>query len=264
MNAKILFKEHAVLLNCERKILVISDIHLGYEVELIKKGANVPERAPILAQEIISLGKKTNARTIYILGDVKHKIATASNFDLYQITLFFEKLKKWFNKVNVTLGNHDGGLKKLLPSNVTLIGSRGTIIKCDNEYYSLFHGHAFPHPESVNSEYMITGHGHYLIELKDTIGLKFAEPVWVVGEIDRKKFLKIFQKSKVIGTISKENIKFIVLPPYNRIVGGISVDKAIKNSIISKYMIKEKTKLFLDDGTYLTTFSNLIHINSNQ
>ncbi|MEM0053187.1 MAG: metallophosphoesterase [Nitrososphaeria archaeon] len=264
LNAKILFKEHAVLLNCERKILVISDIHLGYEVELIRKGVNVPERAPVLAQEIINLGEKTNTKTLYILGDVKHKIATASNFDLYQITLFFEKLKKWFNEVNVTLGNHDGGLKKLLPSNVTLIGSRGTIIKCHNENYSLFHGHAFPCPESANSEYMIIGHGHYLIELKDTIGLKFSEPVWIVGEINRKKFLKNFQKNKVIGTISKKNIKFIVLPPFNRIVGGISVDKAVKNSIILKYMMKEKTKLFLEDGTYLTTFSNLIHINSNQ
>ncbi|MCX8188311.1 MAG: metallophosphoesterase [Nitrososphaeria archaeon] len=259
LNAKILFKEHAVLLNCKIKILVISDIHLGYEVELIKKGVNVPERAPILAEEIVNLGKKTNTKILYILGDVKHKIATASNFDLYQITLFFEKIKKWFNEVNVTLGNHDGGLKKLLPSSVNLTGSRGTIIKCDNEKISLFHGHAFPQPDSIHSKYIITGHGHYLIELKDTIGLKFTEPIWIVGEINRKKFSKNYQKNK--ESIPKENIKFIVIPPFNRIVGGISIDKAVENSIILKYMIKKNTKLFLEDGTYLTTFSNLIKFN---
>lgn len=256
-----MFKEHVILLNCKRKILVISDIHLGYEVELIKKGVNVPERAPILAQEIINLGKKANTKTLYILGDVKHKIVTASNFDLYQITVFFEKLKKWFNEVNVTLGNHDGGLKKLLPSNVTLTGSRGTRIKCENGDISLFHGHAFPQPESVHSKYMITGHGHYLIKLKDATGLKFTEPVWIVGEIDREKFFKIFLKNKFKETISKENIKFIILPPFNRIVGGIPVNKAVENSIILKYMIDEKTRLFLEDGTYLTTFSSLAKLN---
>ncbi len=259
-----MFKEHAVLLNCKRKILVISDIHLGYEVELIKKGANVPERASILAQEIINLGKKTNTKTLYILGDVKHKIATASNFDLYQITVFFEKLKKWFSEVNVTLGNHDGGLKKLLPSNVTLTGSRGAIIKCKYGDISLFHGHAFPQPESIHSKYMITGHGHYLIELKDTTGLKLTEPVWIVGEIDREKFSKIFLKNKFKGNVSKENIKFVITPPFNRIVGGISVNKAVENSIILRYMIDEKTKLFLEDGTYLTTFSSIVKLNQMQ
>lgn len=261
-DVKILFKEHAILLNCRSKILIVADIHLGYEVELIKKGVNVPQRAPILAQELITLGKKMKTKSLYILGDVKHKIATASNYDLYQITSFFEKLREWFNEVNVTLGNHDGGLKRLLPSNVAFTGSRGTIIKCNSEIISLFHGHAFPHPESVDSRYIITGHGHYRVQLKDTFGLKFTEPVWIVGEMDREKFLKIFPKKEIKEKIFKENIKFIILPPFNRIVGGISVEKAVENSTILKYMIKENTKLFLDDGTYLTSFSNLINLTS--
>jgi len=256
-NVRVLFQDHAILLNCEMKTLVVSDIHLGYEVELIRKGVSVPHRASVLANELTNLGKRLNTKSLYILGDIKHKIATASNYDLFQITQFFEKLGGWFEKVEVTLGNHDGGIKRLLPSNISVYGSRGTIVECNKNIISLLHGHAFPPPESVNSNYIITGHGHYMIELRDSLGLKFSEPVWIIGEIDRKEFFKKFYKSKIRKDSFEENIRFIVLPPFNRIVGGISVDKAVEGSGILKYMVAERTKLFLDDGTYLTTFSNL-------
>lgn len=261
-NVRVLFKDHAILLNCKRRTLVVSDIHLGYEVELIRKGVSVPQRTSVLAHDLTDLGKRLNAKSLYVLGDVKHKIATASNYDLFQITQFFEKLREWFEKIEVTLGNHDGGLKKLLPSNISVFGSRGTIIECNGNMISLFHGHAFPSPESVNSNYIITGHGHYMIELRDSIGLKFSEPVWIIGEIDRKELFKKFYKRKIRDEAFKDNIRFIVLPPFNRIVGGISVDKAVEGSGILKYMIAEKTKLFLDDGTYLTKFSNLVKLDS--
>jgi len=255
---RILFKEHAILLNCPRKSLVVSDIHLGYEVELIKRGVNVPERASTLAQELTSLGRKVDARSLYVLGDVKHKIATASNYDLFQITRFFEKLGEWFDRIEVTLGNHDGGLRKLLPPKVIVKGSRGTIVRCDGESVCLLHGHAFPLPESVSSTYIITGHGHYVIELRDSLGLKLSEPVWIVGEIDRKTFSERFRGNMVESGVQGENIRLIVLPPFNRIVGGISVDRAAEGSTILKYMVTDRTKLFLDDGTYLTKLSNLL------
>ena len=51
----------------------------------------------------------------------------------------------------------------------------------------------------------------------------------------------------------------IILPAFNRIVGGIPINKAEKKqkSPLAKYLVEEETKLYLMDGTYMTTLSEI-------
>jgi metallophosphoesterase superfamily enzyme len=255
----VLFEDSAVLLNCKSRGLAVSDIHIGYEIELVKKGISLPQRTSALADRLVEIGKRHRARSLFILGDVKHKIAWASSFDFFQVTTFFNRLNEWFKHVVVTLGNHDGGIRNLLPDNVEVVTSRGTYVKCKESTFTLLHGNAWPRPESLQTSYIITGHGHYMIELRDSIGLRLFEPVWLIGEIDRLRYAEACSNNKQGLRIPKGNIKLIVLPAFNSIVGGIPVNKAVKrhSNPIMRYLIEEKTKLYLMDGTYLTTLSRI-------
>jgi metallophosphoesterase superfamily enzyme len=256
---KILFEDSAILFNCKRRGLIVSDIHIGYEIELVKKGISLPPRTSAMAERLVEIGKKHRAKSLFILGDVKHKVAWASSFDFFQVTTFFNRLNEWFRHIVVTLGNHDGGIKNLLPNDVEVVNSRGTCIKCKNSTFTLLHGNAWPKPESLHTSYIITGHGHYMIELRDSIGLRMFEPIWLMGEIDRSRYAEVFMNYKQGLHIPKENIKLIVLPTFNKIVGGIPVNKAVQrhSNPIMKYLKEEKTKLYLMDGTYLTTLSQI-------
>jgi hypothetical protein len=256
---RILFEDSAVLLDCKRKGLAVSDIHIGYEIELLKKGISLPQRTHALADRLVEIGKKHRAKSLFILGDVKHKVAWASSFDFFQVTTFFNRLNDWFEHIVVTLGNHDGGIRDLLPDNVQVVTSRGTYLKCKSSSFTLLHGNAWPIPESLLTSYIITGHGHYMIELRDSIGLRLFEPVWLIGEIDRGRYAEACAKNKPDLQIPKENIKLIVLPAFNNLVGGIPINRAVErhSNTIMKYLIEEKTKLYLTDGTYLTTLSKI-------
>ena len=256
---RILFEDSAILLNCKRRGLVVSDIHIGYELELVKKGISLPQRTSAMADRLVKIGKKHRADELFILGDVKHKVAWASSFDFFQVTTFFNRLNEWFKHIVVTLGNHDGGIKNVLPTNVEVVTSRGTCIKCKNSTFTLLHGNAWPRPESLGASHIITGHGHYMIELRDSIGLRLFEPVWLVGEMDRSRYAEEYVKQKLDIHIPKGNIKLIILPAFNKIVGGIPINRAVKkrSSPIMRYLIEEKTKLYLMDGTYLATLSRI-------
>ncbi|MEM3404159.1 MAG: metallophosphoesterase [Nitrososphaeria archaeon] len=257
-NLKILFEDSAVLLNCDRKALVVSDIHLGYELELAKKGISLPQRASIIADRLIDLGKKHGARMLYILGDVKHKVAWASPADWFQVTTFFNRLQTWFEDMVVTLGNHDGGIRNLIPHNVRVVGSRGFTIKCKSSLITLLHGNAWPESESVRSSYIITGHGHYRVELRDDAGLRLIEPIWLIGTLDRKRYAEERKYGLNTKTLDKD-LMLVVLPAFNRIVGGIAVNRLgeKKPSPMIRYLLEDKTQLYLMDGTFVATLSKI-------
>ncbi|MGQ9782186.1 MAG: metallophosphoesterase [Nitrososphaeria archaeon] len=258
-NLKILFEDAAILLDCDRRALVVSDIHLGYELELAKKGVSLPQRATIISGKLIDLGKKHHTRWLYILGDVKHKVAWASQADWFQVTTFFNKLQTWFKDIVITLGNHDGGIRDLVPHNVQVVGSRGTTVQCKDNAVTLLHGNAWPRPESIKSSYIVTGHGHYMIELKDDSGLRLIEPVWVIGALDREKYTKERKYDLDAKSLERE-LTLVVLPAFNRIVGGIAVNRMgrRKPSPMMKYLIEDRTQLYLMDGTFISTLSKIM------
>jgi len=258
-NLKILFEDAAILLDCDKRALVVSDIHLGYELELAKKGINLPQRATAIADRLIDLGKKHEARMLYILGDVKHKVAWASTADWFQVTTFFNRLQAWFEELVVTLGNHDGGIRNLVPSNVRVVGSKGATIKCKDDTITLLHGNAWPGPESVRSSYIITGHGHYRVELKDDSGLRLIEPIWLIGVLDRKRYAEE-RKYDLDVKASERDLTLVVLPAFNRIVGGIAVNKLGRRrpSPMMRYLIDDRTQLYLMDGTFIATLPKIM------
>jgi metallophosphoesterase superfamily enzyme len=65
----------------ELSLLAITDLHLGIEFELRKKGINVGLQSEKFLKILEEAKQETNAKRIVVIGDIKHKVPAASARD---------------------------------------------------------------------------------------------------------------------------------------------------------------------------------------
>jgi putative SbcD/Mre11-related phosphoesterase len=238
--------------------LVIADLHIGVEFEFYSAGIKIPSNTDKMKETIIKLIKITKAKNLLIVGDIKHKVPGISKQELREIPSFLQTLSD-FVKVEIILGNHDGGLKDYIPDNVKLHTSKGLL---KNDCYFL-HGHTWPSPAFIKCSYLFVGHEHPQIEFCDALGYRFTEQVWVHAELEKEK---IKNKYKIRFSSLP---KLIIIPHFNRLSGGISlnlpskyVKEARKEMRIGMGPIVRSAKLssskiYLLDGTFLGELKKL-------
>jgi putative SbcD/Mre11-related phosphoesterase len=272
---KIVPDEPAAILETPlNKILIISDLHLGFEKSLSSKGINIPSQTQKIFDKLKSIVEKFLVDKIIILGDIKHgtlKIVPQEWFDVPQ---FFYKLKDLVKSIEIVRGNHDGGLKALLPKGIKIHSSRGISIFDGKESYALMHGHAWPYPNLLNCDVLIMGHNHLVIEFREH-GFRMVEPVWVMTRLDRKKVARSFLKYlglKISGDPIKSfkkhfgfsigDPKIIIMPNFNPLLGGnvINVNEAslLGPLLYSRCVKLDEAEIYLLDGSYLGHLSDLI------
>ena len=92
----------------KEKILIINDLHIGYEGELHKKGILVPrfqfKEILIKLQKILN---KTKPNIILINGDLKHEFGGISKTEWREVLQFLNFLLIRVKKVIIIKGNHD-------------------------------------------------------------------------------------------------------------------------------------------------------------
>lgn len=238
-------REYPALFIPREKLLIIADLHLGIEHELYKSGILIPPQAEKFKKIIDFLIKTTRAKTLIVLGDIKHKVPGISLGEIKEIPKLFSYLVKKI-KIICVKGNHDDNIEGLLPENVEIYSSRGFSIG----KYGFFHGHAWPSKELMKCDFLFTAHIHPLIEFKDSFGYRVVEQVWVKTKIN-KIIAKEKYKIKKIG-----KLEVIIFPSFNKLVGGLILNKLEKSELakplISKNFINLKnSKLYLIDGTFL-------------
>src|SRR4030042_803374 len=110
---------------------------------------------------------QTRAKTLVILGDLKHAVPGISLREERQIPKLFENLVE---KVKVILcnGNYDTELKGLLPEKVKIYGSRGF----RTGKYGFFQGHAWPAKNLMKCDYLFMGHLQPAVEFVDKLGYR--------------------------------------------------------------------------------------------
>jgi len=231
------------------KILIIGDIHIGVEREYRDSGLYIPSQTGKILENVKNLVEKTRAKKIIILGDVKHNIPGTSSQEERDIPVFLEKLSE-YAEVEVIPGNHDGDLKRILPEKIKLHPSKG--IGLDDIY--LIHGHTWPEKEFLKAKILIMAHIHFHIEFKDKLRYRWTEPVWVKTVLDKRKIAKRFGEVKKLPRI-------IIIPAFNRLVGGMCVNKETEEkdfiSPVFRCCDKKISELYLLDGTYLGMLKNL-------
>jgi putative SbcD/Mre11-related phosphoesterase len=254
-----------------KKILIISDLHIGWEASLAKNGIHIPSQTPKLLKKILDLMKIHKPTSLIFLGDVKHTVTGAELSEWKEIPNLFEKISEIIQDIKIVQGNHDGNLEPLVPRNVKFISAKGTMLSGN---IGVFHGHAWPSIELLKSNYMVMGHLHPVITLKDSYGFRTIKQVWIKTECDLKKLglslIKYLGKrsSDQINLITKERnrmIKLIIMPSFNKILGGQPIN--IKNRydenlyfgpiLRSKSIIMDEAEIYLLDGTLLGKLDDL-------
>jgi putative SbcD/Mre11-related phosphoesterase len=236
----------------EKKMLVISDLHIGLEYELLKSGIKIRKQIEKFKNIIDDLVKLTKASTLLIIGDVKYKVPGMSLQELKDIPKFFDYLNDNFKKVIVTKGNHDDFLETILHKKVKIYSSRG--VKLGE--YGFFHGHAWPSKALMKCDYLLMGHLQPAVEFRDKLGYRSIQQVWLKGKLNQELIKKKYEIKKT------GKLNFIVLPSFNKISGSLVVNKVLKKELIgpllaNKILDIDKTKSYLLDGTYLGEIKNL-------
>jgi putative SbcD/Mre11-related phosphoesterase len=256
------------------KILMISDLHLGFEKGLSLKGINIPSQTQKIFNKLKSIIEKISPDKIIILGDVKHGTLKIVPQEWVDVPQFFNNMRDLVKSVEIIMGNHDGGLKALLPKGTKIHPSRGTSLFDGKESFALMHGHAWPYPKLFSCDVLIMGHNHLNIEFRG-YGFRMVEPVWVMAKWDKKKVAESFLKFSGLK-ISNDPItsfkdafgfdigdpKIIIMPNFNPLLGGnaINVNNAnLLGPLFSSRCIKlDESEIYLLDGSYLGHLPNLI------
>jgi metallophosphoesterase superfamily enzyme len=179
MDLELLVNEPALLLSEDtRRVLVVADLHLGYERVLLKKEIHSPSLSQLAIDHLHDLVRKVQPTEIVILGDLKHSVRGLSRSELREVSLLLQDLQQEAS-VTVVRGNHDADIEMLLPDGVVLAPSSGMQLKFESQQLYLLHGHALPGIELLHSDALLMAHIHPTIAIPGLKEHYSMYPVWV-------------------------------------------------------------------------------------
>ena len=232
--------------------LLISDLHLGLEKEMAKKGFRLPAYSVRMVDRIRNIADRYHSRRLAVLGDVKHTVGKVEDIDWGVIPWFFDTMLDLFESVEVVPGNHDGSIKTVLPHRVVLHPSQGAVLGKGRGRIGVAHGHAWPSEEAIKTRNLVIGHSHFTYEMRDPLGSRSREAVWVTAEYDVAELMEgAGYSSKATG-----KGKLTVMPPFNRLVGGQPINRSRSFQfgpvLSSRSVSLDEADIFLTDGTRVT------------
>ena len=260
----------------EKKTLVIADPHLGWETSLQQKGIHIPSQTPKLLKKLVDIIADHKPDSLIILGDVKYTVVASEPGEWHDIPDFFEEVKKHVAEIGIIRGNHDANLEPMLPENIQIYSSSGFIV----DEVGLFHGHKWPSPELLGCKTLVMGHLHPVVVFRDAAGFKITRQAWIRADCDPKLLAKVLLKKhgvKIVGSIEDTLLKqfnvqlktkqIFMMPSFNDFLGGRPVNEIFPRKksdgeligpvLRSKAVKMDDSELYLLDGTYLGTLSQL-------
>ncbi len=259
------------------RVLVVADLHMGWEVLLAQKGVHIPSQTPKILDKLLRLIKACKPTRLIFLGDVKDAIARVEMEEWRDVPDLFEALEKKVPDIQVVPGNHDGNLEPLLPVNVKILPVTGVIFGD----VGLLHGHAWPAPELLGCRRLVTGHVHPMVALRDPLGFRTTRQVWVKATCDGKRLAKSFLEhldaqvgaDPSVSLTKHFNVRprvsqLFITPAFNEFLGGRSINerkgKDAKHRTFIGPVLRsgsinlDHAETYLLDGTFLGTVKQLI------
>lgn len=268
----------AALIKAQKaRTLVIADLHIGWEIALLRKGIHVPTQMPKLLKKLTQLISTHKPEKLLILGDVKHTVATAETGEWHDVPEFFNALKEQIKEIHVIRGNHDGNLEPLLPENVEVLPSTGTTIGD----IGLFHGHRWPSPTLLRCRTLMMAHIHPVVAFRDPAGFRITRQVWLKAKCNKTQLTKIVlekHKRRIEKNpeetlwkrykIKPKTSQLLIMPSFNdflggrplnrkRLMGDAKTERIIGPVLRSEAVDMENAEAHLLDGTFLGTLSQL-------
>ncbi len=238
VTTKIVPSKPALILEGEKKNLIITDLHIGFESNLaaneifVGKNTTINETISEI-EEIINL---TKPDSLVLLGDVKSSIKSISKNEWDEVPLFFDKMKSMIDTILVP-GNHDANIQKLVPDGITLVSSTGLVI----ENSLLTHGHTMPSENFSHVDKIIMGHVHPVFFLEESV--LNGQRVWVSIKTE---------KQRIFPSESGE-LELTIVPSFNRYFYATHkrfYKKSI-SPIIEKIKKFSSAKIITLDGSFI-------------
>jgi metallophosphoesterase superfamily enzyme len=225
-----------------KKFLVISDLHLGAETEIIKKGINIDSRGVYrdLLREIEELKALYSFNGIIILGDLKSSIVHITKNEWKTIPMFLKELSLDMD-IFLIPGNHDVNINLLVPEPVIVCKSSGLVI----DDILLIHGHTIPEKTQFNINKIIMGHIHPIFINSNSV--VHGKRLWI--------YLKV-KKESIFGLKTTGITEIIIIPTFNRYFYSLRYHKETKSiSPLIRQLIKKDAIL---SGLLFTLEGSLI------
>lgn len=194
-NGMMLSPEHALYLP-DHELLVISDLHIGYEASMRAEGVAMPDfQFGKMMKNLETAMERFSPGQVVINGDIKHEFARNLGQEWNEVFQLIDLITDKGAEIKFVRGNHDNYLK-------TIIGQRDIELA---DYYKIdnilmTHGHRKTGPAEFDG-LRIYGHEHPVIRLKDEIGARITMPCFLFDEFN----------------------KFIILPAFSPLASGTNV-----------------------------------------
>jgi uncharacterized protein len=200
VTTRIIDSEPALILESDKKNLVISDLHIGFEDKFSSSKSFVEKNSSVndIISSLTKIIKKENPDTLILLGDIKSSIQTITKSEWNDVPYFFEEMNELLEVILIP-GNHDSNIDKLIPNYVTLISAKGMIV----DDVLLTHGHTMPSENYSNVNNIIMGHIHPVYFDKNS--LLNGERIWISIKTN---------KSEIFSS-TKGKIKITIVPSFN-------------------------------------------------
>jgi len=263
----------------KERVLVVADLHIGWEVALAEQGIHVPSQTPKMRDKLLKLIDLYKPTSLLFVGDVKHTIATAGLQEWRDIPELFEALINRVKDIKIILGNHDGNLEPLLPASVRIYPPTGVAL-WDAGF---FHGNAWPTPELLQCRSLVIGHVHPTVMFRDPLGFRITAQVWLKARVNKAQLARAFLKGLGVKikagddsikllrqrfNVSLKASELFIMPYFNDFLGGRPINRTspwrgtksveyLGPLLRSGNVDIENAETYLLDGTYLGTVSQL-------
>jgi len=181
--------------------LVISDLHLGMEQELFRRGIRIGDFTDYLIDKTLLLLRETRCKNLIILGDIKENVVSLEG----EVRRYFDSVLPHAS-VTVCKGNHDGNIERI--SGISVAPPEGIML----HGIGMLHGHAWPAPELMECRTILMGHNHPQLTFFDG-GKKEPHPVWVFCGQEKPSIRKKYPSYN-------NDLKLVLMPSFNPLLGN--------------------------------------------
>jgi putative SbcD/Mre11-related phosphoesterase len=200
VKTRIVPSQAALVLEDTQRFLVVTDLHIGFEIGMISNDINVRPEGMVeeIHLSLEALIESEKADNLILLGDIKSGIDSISKIEWQMVPMFFQIGKK-INTL-VVPGNHDGNLARLVPEYVTMTGPSGMVIGDT----LLTHGHVMPSENFSHVDKIVMGHLHPVYFQEGSV--LDGQRLWVSIKTDKRS----------IFPSSKGDLEIIIMPSFNK------------------------------------------------
>lgn len=209
----------------ERKMLVVGDLHLGYEGLLNERGWTFPRTQVDETLEILKriFEKTGKLKEVVLLGDVKHYFAgvlTMEFRDVYKIIEFIKKNLYENGKIVIVKGNHDNILEPIVKNY--------NFVELKDNYFvedvCFFHG-----DKDSFSKFILDSKAK---KCKLVVVGHFHPAVTLIEDAKSEKY-----KCFLFGKDNKLKKQMIVVPSFFPLIEGSDVLKEIRERDFSDFRV---------------------------